>query len=167
MSSKSNPSSQQQIDLTSLSVDNLSAVKKQLDDELEHLTNSFSKLRQAQNRFRECIKSVKNGVNESCAGKTLLVPLTASLYVPGKLSDMEHVLVDVGTGYYVEKSTVDAIKFYEAKVDTLGQNLLDLEKIVAQKGQNVKIVEEVLRTKVLAGSNNAMSTVGSAGSPDF
>jgi prefoldin alpha subunit len=100
-------------------------------------------------------------------GKTLLVPLTASLYVPGKLSDMEHVLVDVGTGYYVEKSTVDAIKFYEAKVDTLGQNLLDLEKIVAQKGQNVKIVEEVLRTKVLAGSNNAMSTVGSAGSPDF
>lgn len=25
------------------------------------------------------------------------------MYVPGKLSDVEHVLVDVGTGYYVEK----------------------------------------------------------------
>lgn len=25
------------------------------------------------------------------------------MYVPGKLSDVERVLIDVGTGYYVEK----------------------------------------------------------------
>ena len=25
------------------------------------------------------------------------------MYVPGKLHDVEHVLIDVGTGYYVEK----------------------------------------------------------------
>lgn len=42
---------------------------------------------------------------EAClvAGKPILVPLTTSLYVPGKLSDPEHVVVDVGTGYYVKK----------------------------------------------------------------
>lgn len=31
------------------------------------------------------------------------MPLTNSLYVPGKLSDPDHVIVDVGTGYYVKK----------------------------------------------------------------
>lgn len=36
-------------------------------------------------------------------GKTILVPLTNSLYVPGKLSDADNVIVDVGTGYYVKK----------------------------------------------------------------
>lgn len=35
-------------------------------------------------------------------GKKILVPLTASLYVPGKLDDAEKVLVDVGTGYFIE-----------------------------------------------------------------
>jgi prefoldin alpha subunit len=30
------------------------------------------------------------------------VPLTASLYVPGTLDDAEKVLVDVGTGYFIE-----------------------------------------------------------------
>lgn len=35
--------------------------------------------------------------------KTILVPLTNSLYVPGKLMDAEHVIVDIGTGYYVKK----------------------------------------------------------------
>lgn len=35
--------------------------------------------------------------------KTILVPLTNSLYVPGKLADLDNVIVDVGTGYYVKK----------------------------------------------------------------
>lgn len=39
----------------------------------------------------------------ACPDKTILVPLTNSLYVPGKLCDTENVVVDVGTGYYVKK----------------------------------------------------------------
>ena len=31
------------------------------------------------------------------------MPLTTSLYVPGTLADREKVIVDVGTGFYVEK----------------------------------------------------------------
>lgn len=36
-------------------------------------------------------------------GAPVLVPLTTSLYVPGKLASTETVIVDVGTGFYVEK----------------------------------------------------------------
>jgi Prefoldin subunit len=39
----------------------------------------------------------------TCRDKTILVPLTSSLYVPGKLRDVENVVIDVGTGYYVQK----------------------------------------------------------------
>lgn len=35
--------------------------------------------------------------------KPILVPLTTSLYVPGTLADTDNVIVEVGTGYYVEK----------------------------------------------------------------
>ncbi len=35
--------------------------------------------------------------------KDILVPLTNSLYVKGKLSDPDKVIVDVGTGFYIEK----------------------------------------------------------------
>lgn len=37
------------------------------------------------------------------ADQPILIPLTSSLYVPGKLTDLENVVVDVGTGYYVQK----------------------------------------------------------------
>ena len=35
--------------------------------------------------------------------KTIPVPLTSSLYVPGKLADVKKVVVDIGTGHYVDK----------------------------------------------------------------
>ena len=56
------------VDLANLSVQQLSSVKKQLDDELEHLTTSFAKLRAAQNKFRECIKSIQDGVSTRTNG---------------------------------------------------------------------------------------------------
>ena len=70
--------------------------------------------------------------------------------MPGKLADTEHVLVDVGTGFYVEKTTGDAQKFYEDKIDELGKNIKDLENVVNAKANNLRVVEEVLRQKVLA-----------------
>jgi len=77
-------------------------------------------------------------------GKTILIPLTASLYMPGTLTSVDTIIVDVGTGYYVEKSSADAQAFYKSKVDSIQQNIIDLEKIITQKSQNVRIVEEGL-----------------------
>jgi len=145
----------QQVDLTTLSVQQLSSVKKQLDDELEHLTNSFSKLRVAQAKFRECLKSIQDGVSSRVSGKPILVPLTTSLYVPGTLADSENVIVDVGTGFYVEKSTKDAAEFYNGKVTELGTNLKRLESIVQGKSNNLRVVEEVLRQKVMSSNSEA------------
>lgn len=39
----------------------------------------------------------------SLLDKPILVPLTTSLYVPGTLAETNNVIVDVGTGFYVEK----------------------------------------------------------------
>lgn len=77
------------------------------------------------------------------------MPLTSSLYVPGRLTDSEHVLVDVGTGYFVEKEVKSAGEFYERKVKDLGDSLRDLEGVIQGKAQNVRVVEEVMRVKVL------------------
>ena len=90
--------------------------------ELSHLTNSFAQLKQAQAKFRSCIESAKEVKPENkgtvihirvpllghlpdkdCRGKAILVPLTSSLYVPGRLLDVENVLIDIGTGYYIQK----------------------------------------------------------------
>lgn len=49
------------------------------------------------------MRSLERGIAGQKVGQPLLVPLTTSLYVPGRLADTEKVLVDVGTGFFVEK----------------------------------------------------------------
>lgn len=66
------------------------------------MTASYGQLKAAQAKFRTCIESV-NAIKPENAGKEILVPLTGSLYVPGTIADAQKVIVDIGTGYYVEK----------------------------------------------------------------
>ena len=63
------------------------------------------------------------------------------------------VLVDIGTGFYVEKSTVDAKKFYDGKIEDLGKNLGQIEDVVRQKTDTLRGVEDVMRRKVVEGQN--------------
>ncbi|RYC60835.1 hypothetical protein CHU98_g5370 [Xylaria longipes] len=92
------------VNLDTLSVQQLTQVKNQLDQELEHLTSSFTQLQAAQAKFRDCLRCVQGGKSSALQeNKPILVPLTNSLYVGGTLASASHVLVDVGTGFYVEK----------------------------------------------------------------
>lgn len=44
------------------------------------------------------------------------VPLTQSLYVPGRIVEADKMLVDVGTGYYVQKDQQKTAEFLGRKV---------------------------------------------------
>ncbi|OAQ98926.1 hypothetical protein LLEC1_01092 [Akanthomyces lecanii] len=174
------------VNLDTLEPQQLAQVKKQLDEELEHLTSSFAQLHGAQGKFKECMRCV-NSRSESpksksqialghCAERTwrsrasqaarehalkwmivrvtdsneVLVPLTNSLYVRGELTNTETVLVDIGTGFLVEKKLKSAATFYENKIKELTNSLKELEAIVQQKQMNVRTIEEVLRQKMMA-----------------
>ncbi|KAF9972125.1 subunit of tubulin prefoldin [Actinomortierella ambigua] len=136
-----------QIELQDLEVPQLVDVKKQLEEELQHLTSSFGQLKQAQNRFADCMESCRS-ITSANQDKTILVPLTSSLYVPGKLANVEKVVVDVGTGYYVEKTREDAIKFYETKIKFLKENLDKIQATVAQKQGNLRSVVDMITIKL-------------------
>ncbi|KAH6996679.1 Prefoldin [Ilyonectria robusta] len=141
---------QEMINLDTLEPQQLAQVKKQLDEELEHLTSSFAQLHGAQNKFKECLRCVQSRSASKDGSKSVLVPLTNSLYVRGELADADTVLVDVGTGFLVEKKLKAAEQFYESKSDELANNLKDLEAIVQRKQTNARMIEEVLRQKIMA-----------------
>ena len=91
------------VKLADLPPQQLSAIKSQLTDDLNALSTSFTQLRAAQARFRACVRtlasplsappppagaatsSTKEGATGDSEPRRVLVPLTASLYVPGTL----------------------------------------------------------------------------------
>uniref|UniRef100_A0A8C8XSM6 Prefoldin subunit 5 n=1 Tax=Panthera leo TaxID=9689 RepID=A0A8C8XSM6_PANLE len=56
-----------------------------------------------------------------------------SMYVPGKLHDVEHVLINVGTGYYIEKTAEDAKGFFKRKMDFLTKQMEKMQPALQEK----------------------------------
>ncbi|PWN99445.1 putative prefoldin subunit 5, partial [Tilletiopsis washingtonensis] len=146
MSSSSSSAQQPGVDVGDLSPQQLLDVRSQLQSELQHLTASYGQLRAAQLKFKGCLDALA-ALGPSAEGKETLVPLSASLYVPGRLRSTHTVIVDVGTGYFVEKDVESAATMYDGKVAALEANLQELQATILRKEDNLRVVRDVLTVK--------------------
>lgn len=134
-----------------LSIGQLNQLSQQLDQEMELLQSSLSSLKVAQTRFTECNDSLsKISSSPDNTNKDVLVPLTSSMYVTGQLTNIETVLVDVGTGYYVEMKIAAAKDYYQRKVEFLTQQMEKIQPALQEKYQMKEVIVEVLQSKVQA-----------------
>ncbi|BFZ57626.1 subunit of tubulin prefoldin [Savitreella phatthalungensis] len=164
MSSSREDPTGQEVDLTTLSVQQLQELRRQLESELEHLSGSFGQLRGARGKYQAAVKALGQSFPKAVAGgnkgddtavpakKELLVPLTSSLYVPATSSHKKNpsVLVDVGTGYHIRMTPEKATEYYNGKVVGLDVNLQELERVVNLKAGDVQAVSEVMTEKIRA-----------------
>ncbi|XP_029450939.1 prefoldin subunit 5 [Rhinatrema bivittatum] len=141
------PGMAQAVNITELSLQQLEVLKNQLDQEVEFLSSSIAQLKLVQTKYVEA-KDCLNVLNKSNEGKELLVPLTSSMYVPGKLNDVEHVLIDVGTGYYVEKTADDARDFFKRKIDFLTKQIEKIQPALQEKHAMKQAVMEMMSLKI-------------------
>ncbi|QSL66266.1 hypothetical protein MERGE_000643 [Pneumocystis wakefieldiae] len=140
---------QEEVDLKTLTIPQLDELRKQIELELNYFTNSFSKLKQAQFKFKECRNLVNTLLKKENNHKEILVPLTTSLYVSGFLvSEPEKVMIDIGTGYYVEKTIDGAAKFYEERIKYLETNFRNLETHLSTKSDSLRVVTEIMQEKM-------------------
>ncbi len=89
------------MDIKTLSAAQLRVLGEQLEEELGTLSESFQALQQAVSRFYASGTTLE-ALGQAQAGTPMLVPLTESLYAPGTLGAQDTVLLDIGTGYFVE-----------------------------------------------------------------
>ncbi|XP_052204406.1 prefoldin subunit 5 [Diospyros lotus] len=120
------------VELERMSVEQLKALKEQTDLEVNLLQDSLNNIRTATARL-DIASSALHNLSLRPHGKPMLVPLTASLYVPGTLDDADKVLVDVGTGYFIEKTMAEGKDYCERKIKLLKSNYDQLVEIATKK----------------------------------
>ena len=139
----------QEININSLNVQQLKTLHDQLGQEIELLGNSMTALKQAQSKYSES-KNALTAITPDNVGTNMMVPLTGSLYVPGQLADGDKVLVDIGTGYYAEKSVKDADEFFKRKVEYLKQQMEKVQPTLQNKYESRQVIGELLNVRMQA-----------------
>jgi len=144
---KTNEDGQQMVEIASLNPMQLTQLQEQLKSELELFSTSMQQLRLATAKFQESLQSVAK-LEGSEDGHEVMVPMTSSLYVPGTLKDTDTLLIDVGTGYFVEKTRKESIEYFQRKIEFVGKQMETVQGYLKQKLMAKQKVDETLQAKV-------------------
>lgn len=90
MSSEQPP--QGAVDLDKLSLEELNQAKQQEEGRLQALTSRYAQLRAAAARLTASSNAISE-ISPSSDGKEVMIPLTESVYAPGKLREPNKLLV--------------------------------------------------------------------------
>ena len=136
-------------------------MRKQLEQEVKQLSDNFGQLRLAKSKYDQSRDALDTMTPEN-EGKAVMVPLTQSMYVAGNIAGGDAVMVDIGTGYFVEKTVEGAKGYMKRRSDFLTERLTELEKVIVAKQRDSKMVLSVLQTKIAMMTKEGGAAAGPA-----
>ena len=136
------------IRLDDMSLDQLQQLRQQEESRRQGLTNRFAQLRAAAARIQASRRAVEE-VQGKAAGEQVLIPLTDSVYCPGKLRDPGRMLVDIGTGFFVEKSAKDTQDFLDRKLRLVDGNTQNVTVAIQATNSNMEAITTAMQGKLM------------------
>ena len=136
-----------EIPLEKLTIDQLNYLGKQIEQEISNYSSYYSSLKIALNKFldnKEYIKDLRNYQD-----KEILVPMTSSLYIPGKYSDVNRLMVEIGANFFIETNIDKADKFCDRKIESIKKNIDQIDWLIQNKNVQMNAVNQHLISKQL------------------
>ncbi|XP_030370568.1 probable prefoldin subunit 5 [Scaptodrosophila lebanonensis] len=145
-SNASNAGKPETVDLVKLSPEQLLQIKQEFEQEMTNIQESLSTLHGCKAKYagsKEALESFQSNWQD----RHILVPLTSSMYVPGRIKDLNNFIIDIGTGYFIEKDLEGSKDYFKRRVDYVQEQIEKIEKIHMQKTRFLNSVMSVLDLK--------------------
>ncbi|KPI85811.1 prefoldin 5-like protein [Leptomonas seymouri] len=144
------------VNVYQLPIEQLETLKEQLDNDMQSLGTAYDGLYNGRNRYQDnhdvidqykvvCESAKKEGTEQE-----VLVCMTSSLFVRGTVIPSEKVLVDVGTGYFLERSMEHAKKYFTSRAAQIKESMDQVEKTIVIKQHQQNQVIDALQQKTVA-----------------
>lgn len=147
----------QRIDIGSLSLPELQELHRNLSAEVENLTNNLVVLQQTAGRFGNAGKSIEE-LKEKKPGQPLLLPMTESLYVSGTIDNIDTVLLEIGTGYFIEKDVDGGVEYCRRKVMLIKDQIEQLSQVIQQQHGALSQIQAIAQEKAAAAGATGAAT---------
>ena len=139
-----------EINIGQLSIEQLNGLKVQHEEELRGLQQQLETLHGAKNRFINARQTLDES-KKSAEGAPLLIPLNGSLYVPGTIAQPDKVIVELGTGYFCEKTIPAAKALIDRKTALVTSSIDSVAGIGERKRKNLEQIMAVMQYKMQMG----------------
>ena len=136
-----------EVPLEKLTKDQLNYLGNEIKKEITNYSSYYSSYKIALNKYydnKEYIKDLRNYEN-----KEILIPMTSSLYIPGKCIDVKRLTIEIGGNFFVETTIDKADKFCDRKIETLKKNMDEIDWLIQNKNVQLNAVNQHLIEKQL------------------
>ena len=140
-------SNEREINPMQLSIEQLHTLRQQHEEEIQEMQKQLDSLAQARNRFLSA-KSSLNDIAETPSDNFLYVPLSSSLYVPGHVVNPDKVMVELGTGYFCEKTISEAKDLIDRKSQLITKSIETIEGVGINKKKNLSQLNQIIQYKM-------------------
>ncbi|KAI7845662.1 hypothetical protein COHA_000776 [Chlorella ohadii] len=120
------------VSLSALSPQELVQVRQSLEQELQTMTQNAVTLQGTAGKFAAAGQAVEY-LQDQKQGQPVLLPLTESLYVGGSLESVDSVLLEIGTGYFVERDIEGGVDYCRRKVKQRQAMLAQVDAMLEQR----------------------------------
>uniref|UniRef100_A0A1A9WGN9 Prefoldin subunit 5 n=1 Tax=Glossina brevipalpis TaxID=37001 RepID=A0A1A9WGN9_9MUSC len=149
MSGTDSGDKREQINLAALSVEQLAQIKQEFEQDISNIQDSLQTLYNCKAKYA-LSKEALESFHPDWKDHQILVPLTSSMYVPGRIKDLDNFLLDIGTGYYVEKNLESSKDYFKRRIEYVQEQIETIEKIQIQKNRFLNAVNGVIEIKQMA-----------------
>ena len=136
-----------EVPLEKLTKEQLNYLGNEIKKEISNYSSYYSSYKIALNKYsdnKEYIKDLRNYEN-----KEILIPMTSSLYIPGKCIDVKKLTIEIGGNFFVETTIDKADKFCDRKIETLKKNMDEIDWLIQNKNVQLNAVNQHLIEKQL------------------
>ncbi len=77
-----------------------------------------------------------------------MIPVTESIYVPGEVVENTKVMVDIGTGFIVEKSIAEGVEFFKRKAKMITEQIGQLSEAMGMKQNNLQATFQLIQKRM-------------------
>lgn len=137
-----------EVPLESLNLEQLTSVGKQVEQEISSYSSYYTSLKVALAKFLDNKEYVKDMGN--CQDKEILVPITSSLYIPGKCGDIKSVMLEVGANYFVGTNIEKADSFCDRKIKIVKESMDKIDSVIKTKNDQLTFINHNIIQKSTA-----------------
>ncbi len=131
------------VPVNNLPVQKLQELNAEVEQRCEQLADALAQLNGALARYEEIGDAL---LRVGAPGQAMLVPLSESMYAQGE-AEGGKVLVDIGTGFFVEKTVEDARAFVDRKKEFVRKQVATLDVQLDTQTRNLEQLTLVLQSK--------------------
>ncbi|KAH8741567.1 hypothetical protein FG386_002787 [Cryptosporidium ryanae] len=144
------------VQLSALPPAKLLQLREQMQEEINELGLRMQQLNVILTRFsgsRESLDQFRPKNKDA----VILAPISQSIYIDAKLNDIESILVDIGTGYYVEMSIEKTKTHFDKKVEIVKKSIEKINKSIIDKNKIFEAINSLLIEHINSQNNQNSS----------